>query len=116
MQLCAHATVSQKHQRHELQRADRGAVVIAEKNRGGLDVDAQVVVTIDNCVFGVVGDGPTQISDEQQPRLHRQRVRLRGVSHGDAPAKCRTEHDLWQMCKAFRKWIACSERSASETQ
>ncbi len=45
--------IAQHHHRH---------VGAAQRDRGGFHADAQVVVTIDHRVFGVIGQHPEQVA------------------------------------------------------
>ena len=88
-----------------VERHHRGDVEAAERDRRGLDADAQVVVAVDHRVLGVVGEHPEQVADQQPPgeRRHgagerRERPRIaaahRGEGHRDAEAEGDAEDRL----------------------
>ena len=70
-----HRGIAQHHHQH---------IVATEGDGRGTNADADIVITIDHGVFGVVGDGPENIRQQQPPGQRRQFILATGKGHRNA--------------------------------
>src|SRR5690606_17061082 len=90
----AAAHQQQAQQGQALQQADHQPVGLAEQNGGGLDADQQIIRSVAHGVFGVVGHGPQQVGDVEDPQRHRQLAGLGSEGHGNGHGIGSSKHHL----------------------
>src|SRR6266853_59527 len=100
----ADACKQRKH--HAVANHDRRHIVSSEGDRGCLDADAQIVVAIHHCVFGIVGDRPEDVGKEQAPAFGRDGPEHCGVPHRNAEAERDSEIGLRNRKKSFGQGIS----------
>src|SRR5213594_2715922 len=110
----ADACKQRKH--HAVANHDRRHIVSSEGDRGCLDADAQIVVAIHHCVFGIVGDRPEDVGKEQPRTFGRDGFEYCGVPHRNAESERDSEISLGNRQKSFGQGISCRKAERGERE
>ncbi|MNS50111.1 hypothetical protein D3C72_827510 [compost metagenome] len=99
-----------------MQHADDPLVVTAKQDGARLEPELEVIVPVHHGVLGVVGDGPQQVGEKQQPGHGRQGIGLGRIGHGNGPGERHPEHQLRDGNEALHEGVADRQQQAGERQ
>jgi len=91
-------------------------IVAAKGNSGGFDADFQVVGPVHDSVFGVVGHGPENIGQKQEPGIPGQGVHLGSVGHRNTKAEGDAQIGLGNGEKALGEGIGGGQEGPHQGQ
>ena len=96
---------------------DRQQVEPPESDGRSPDAYPEIVFPVDERIFGVVGDGPEDVREQNDPGDFRNMTRFRSECHRNAESECDAEIGLGDREKALREGIAqCQEKSGEGKQ
>ena len=110
------AEQNQAGQEARLHQADGEQIHVAEENRQGFGAGLDVVLAVDHGVPGVVGGGPQEIGQKQQPRALRNAALYRCERHRNAPAEGDAEIDLRKIGVPFQVRVGRGQHRAGNAQ
>ncbi len=86
----------------------------AAEGGGGFDADFEIVLSVDHCVDGVVGDGPDRDCGEDQPCQSGYFAGRGGEGHRHSPSEGESQVELGQGCPSFHERVGGGENDPAD--